>query len=180
VTQNEDLQRWASFSRCRRFRTALGRTWNEDGPIIGFVGLNPSTADHRTDDPTLRRCMGFARRLGGGSLVLVNLFAFRATRPADLWAADAPVGATTDSVLRRVLRDCPRVVACWGAIPTSAVPRARRVLAMVDRLGPVVCHLGQTKAGHPRHPLYLRAAAEVEVWRAGERGPPYDGPLPPP
>jgi len=165
-----EMQRRARFSRCRRFRTALGRIWDPSLPTIGFVGLNPSTADARVDDPTLRRCVGFARRMGGGSLVLVNLFAYRATRPAELWAVGAPVGPSTDRVLREELRLCRTVVLCWGAVPAQAKPRVARVLGMLRRLDVPLVHLGTTKAGHPRHPLYTRADAPLVLFDAGSAG----------
>ena len=77
----------AGFSRCRRYRYWLRRDWDRALPQCAFIGLNPSTADAQTDDPTLRRCMGFARQWGYGSLLLVNLFGFRATDPAALSTA---------------------------------------------------------------------------------------------
>ena len=173
AAMTDSMRRRARFSRCRTFRTALGRTWDPALPSVGFVGLNPSTADASRDDPTLRRCIGFSRRLGAGSLVLVNLFAYRATRPRDLWSAGAPVGRSTDRVMREELRTCARVVVAWGNIPVAARPRARTVLALLDRLGATVVHLGRTKAGHPRHPLYTRADAPLHPWGPTVRGAPY-------
>ncbi len=168
-----EMERHARFSRCGRFRTALSRCWDGGLPRIAFIGLNPSTADAHQDDPTLRRCMGFARREGAGSLVVVNLFGFRATRPADLWAAGAPVGASTDRVLRQELRECALVVLCWGNLPSWAVGRAQTVLGMVDLVGLPPMHLGLTRAGHPRHPLYTRAVAPLHPWETAQRRAPY-------
>ena len=154
----------ARWSRCRRYRTALVRLWDPAGPRLAFIGLNPSTADDCFDDPTSRRCIGFARREGAGSLVLLNLYGLRATRPADLWASDAPVGPGTDRVMRAELRRCSQIVACWGAIPSSAQPRVDAVVARLKRTGLPICALGRTRGGHPRHPLYLRKDSPLSPW----------------
>jgi len=160
------MHRQARWSRCRRHRTALIRRWVDDLSPIGFIGLNPSTADHRSDDPTVRRCIGFARREGAGGLVLVNLFSWRATRPADLWAATERNCASSDRVMREELSHCALIIACWGAIPRQAHPRAARVRAQLDRLNATVKALGFTAAGHPRHPLYLRRDQPLLHWPA--------------
>lgn len=164
------VEGWARWSRCRRYRTALGRRWSEQGGRVAFVALNPSTADADHDDPTLRRCRGFAVREGAGELVVVNLFGLRATHPRDLWASAEPVGPSTDRVLREVLPGCDRVVVCWGALPGRAVPRARSVLRRLDAWGATVCHLGTTRGGHPRHPLYLPRDAPLQAWTREQRG----------
>ena len=82
----------AGFSRCGRYRYWLRRRWNGDLPQCTFIGLNPSTADARTNDPTLRRCINFADQWGYGSLLLVNLFALRSTDPRALRLSDDPQG----------------------------------------------------------------------------------------
>jgi len=166
----DSVARTARFSRCRAYRTALGRRWTPERTALGFVALNPSTADHRADDPTVRRMMGFAKREAAGGIVLVNLYAFRATRPVDLWQESHPVGPSTDRVLREVLADCRSVVACWGAIPRPAWPRARQVLRRLDRWGLRVWALGLTRDGHPRHPLYLPRDQPLVRWSAECRG----------
>jgi hypothetical protein len=77
------MHRAALFSRDRRFRYRLGRRWGQ-GAAVCFVLLNPSTADEVVDDPTIRRCIAFARSLGYGGLEVVNLYAYVATDPAEL------------------------------------------------------------------------------------------------
>lgn len=148
---------------------ALERRWDDRGPLLGFVALNPSTADHRSDDPTVRRMMGFARREAAGGLVLVNLFGFRATRPAQLWQQERPVGPSTDRVLREALSACRDVVVCWGALPKQAHARALQVLARLDRWERQIWTLGWTRDGHPRHPLYLPAQQPLVPWPASSR-----------
>ena len=156
----------ARWSRCRRYRTALVREWDRSGARVAFVGLNPSTADGSDDDPTSRRCIAFARREGAGSLVLLNLYGFRATRPAELWSASSPVGPGTDRVMARELRCCTRIIACWGAVPARARARVEAVVARLRRTGLPVSALGFTRDGHPRHPLYLRKDTPLIAWPA--------------
>lgn len=142
----------ATFSACRRYRYVLERRWDDDLPVVLFIGLNPSTADERADDPTVRRCTRFAKDWGFGSLILANLFALRSTDPRGLFDAVDPVGRWNDRWLTRLSGRAPLIVAAWG-VHGSYQGRDR---AVVDRLPDVHC-LGTTKEGHPRHPLYLRA-----------------------
>lgn len=145
----------AEFSDCRRYRYALRRVF-ADGPAVLFVGLNPSTADESVDDPTIRRCLGFARRWGYGTLLMGNLYGWRSTDPLALANVDDPVGPENDYWLERLARNANRVVAAWGADPGPV--RMRPVQALVV-IGHCVA-LGLTKDGSPRHPLYMRADAE--------------------
>jgi hypothetical protein len=146
------VKTWAEFSPCRTWRYLLGRQWDESLPTIVFVGLNPSTADETQDDPTIRRCIAFAKSWGYGTLLMVNLFAFRATDPREMMAASDPVGPDNDRYLRNCNDMGTLVVAAWGATG-GFKNRDREVVQLLERLG---C-LGTTKAGYPRHPLYLRA-----------------------
>ena len=125
------------------------------------IGLNPSTADESDDDPTIRRCIGFAKREGCGKLVMLNLFAFRATKPADLRAALDAIGPRTDFVLRRYADDRRNriVIAAWGRHGTPQ--RAARVMSM---FATVHC-LGRNADGSPKHPLYLRADTRLTRYR---------------
>ena len=129
-----------------------------------FVMLNPSTADAEQDDPTIRRCMGFARTWGFTRLKVVNLYAFRATKPSDLWLADDPVGPENDHVLSIEFGSSDLLIAAWGA---HAKPnRVAEILSWPVR--PRLC-LGSTKAGAPRHPLYLRRDAMPRPLADGSR-----------
>lgn len=139
----------AGFSRCRRYRYWLRRDWDRALPQCAFIGLNPSTADAQTDDPTLRRCMGFARQWGYGSLLLVNLFGFRATDPAALSTVSDPVGPRANHWLRRAAAESPLLVAAWGN-GGQLFERATRVAHLIHN---AQC-LGVTAQGMPRHPLY--------------------------
>lgn len=148
----------AIFSPCRTWRYELRR---ETGLLSGhgavvFVGLNPSTADETQDDPTVRRCLGFARGWGYAELVMANVYAFRSTDPAGLWTVDDPIGPENDATLARLFDEtCTAIIAAWGA---HAKPeRIARIAEIADEVDVNLWALGLTKSGAPRHPLYLRA-----------------------
>src|SRR5262245_17219162 len=107
------MERTALFSPCGRFRYRLGRRWGE-GPKVGFVLLNPSTADEERDDPTIRRCIDFGQRLGFGGLEVVNLYAYVATDPIDLRRAGYLVGPENDRHIAEAVAECDKVVLAWG------------------------------------------------------------------
>ncbi|MBL6813290.1 MAG: DUF1643 domain-containing protein [Luminiphilus sp.] len=146
----------AGFSRCGRYRYWLRREWDDTLPQCAFIGLNPSTADAETDDPTLRRCIGFARRWGYGSLLLVNLFGLRATDPATLSKVSDPVGPGTNRWLRRAGTESQLVVAAWGN-GGQLFERAKNVAHLIEH---AQC-LGLTVQGMPRHPLYCPKHARL-------------------
>lgn len=154
------MERTASFSRDRRYRYALGRRWG-DGPTLTWVMLNPSMADHRRDDPTIRRCIRFSQAWGFGGLRVVNLFALRSPRPGALLEAAGLLGSRGARALREALRspdhDGDAVIAAWGNVPLQLAPRADAVRAILP--AGTWC-LGVTMRGEPRHPLYVRADAE--------------------
>lgn len=153
----------AWFSGCEQYRYMLTRRW-ADGPTVTFVMLNPSTADARNNDPTIRRCLGYARAWGCGRLKVVNLYAYRSTKPAGLWKVEDPVGPENDAHLEDAAyvaaRDRGLLVAAWGV--HARPDRIVEVLAIpgMDRL----MALGVTKAGAPRHPLMMRADAKLSPW----------------
>lgn len=152
---------WATISADEVYRYLLGRHWAE-GPHVVFVMLNPSTADAMKDDPTIRRCRGFARRWRFGSFQVVNLFAFRATDPRELRAAEDAVGPENDQCIERVLKTADAVVCAWGSKPIVK-HRAPAVLKLIRDAGHTPQRIGPpTKSGEPRHPLYLRADLERE------------------
>lgn len=150
------------------FRYDLLRWWAEPGVngarALRFVMLNPSTADADQDDPTIRRCVGFAKREGYAGAIIVNLYAFRATDPKDLAAAGYPVGPHNRAILSNHLYDSRMgghpVVAAWGV--NARPDRVRDVLSLVP--GVDWRCLGTTKDGHPRHPLYVRGDQPLDVF----------------
>ncbi len=137
------------------YRYSLTRVWDASLPTITFVLLNPSTADAVDLDPTLRRCVGFSKRDGFGSMVILNLYAYRTPSPAVMLAAPDPVGPDNDRVLANATGT---VVAGWG---TNASP-AR--VAHVRMLLPPLKALKITKDGHPQHPLYVKGDSPLVDW----------------
>ena len=150
--------RSAVISPCGRYRYRLDRRW-ADGPSIAWIMLNPSTADSNTDDPTIRRIRAFSRAWGFGALTAVNLYAWRATDPRDLWQAPDPIGPENDAYLVEACAESD-VIAAWGA---NARPgRIAEVLALPGMAR--VQALEVTKAGQPKHPLYLRGDLTPRPW----------------
>lgn len=158
------MRRGATFDPSGRYRYTLWRHWDTAGAKVAFVMLNPSTADHRRDDPTIRRCIGFARGWGYGSLLVVNLFAYRTSSPAELARADDPIGPENDHYLRYARRAAGDLVIAWG-VHGQLLDRHERVVTLLTgrRARPLWC-LGATQGGFPRHPLYLRRDACLRPW----------------
>lgn len=157
----------AIISACGTYRYVLTRRVGPEDKTAFFIMLNPSTADARTNDKTIRRCMGFTRRWGCGRLVVLNLFAFRATDPAELKQAADPVGPQNKAWFEKILssRGEGPVVCAWGAYG-SLLGQDKVVLGRLDELGVKPKALGVTRAGHPRHPLYLPNEAALQEFRA--------------
>ncbi len=139
------------------YRYLLWRRWDLERPQVLWIMLNPSLADALVDDPTLRRVMGFSRAFGFGGLEVVNLFAWRSPSPEVLWRVADPIGPENDRVIREAVQRASMIVAAWGNTGMS-YGRDRVVLSLVH--GPVFC-LGVTRAGYPRHPLYIKAQTEL-------------------
>ena len=145
------MTRQTIFSPCRTYRYALWREWIGGYGYAMFVGLNPSTADETQDDPTIRRCIAFAKAWGYSGLCMTNLFAFRATDPKDMKASADPTGPENDAHLLALADGAGVIVAAWGA---NGIHKGRD--ANVRNLLPALHCLALTKDGHPGHPLYLR------------------------
>ena len=150
----------AEISDCQRYRYALWRRW-ADGPAVLFVMLNPSTADARSDDPTIRRCIGFARSWDYAAVLVANLFALRTPHPSRLLRARSPIGPDNDAWLRRLQSAAGLTVAAWGNHG-----RHRRRSEKIRPLLAQVSVLGLTQLGEPRHPLYVRADTRPQAWLA--------------
>lgn len=151
-----DVKNTAKLSKCRRYRYALWRTWDQSKPYIMFICLNPSTADETTDDPTLTRCITYAKSWGYGGVCMANLFAFRATAPADMKAAKNPIGSQNDRWLEKLAHEAERVVAAWGNDGGHS-GRSRQVRGLIPNM---YC-LKINKTGEPAHPLYQKAHIQL-------------------
>lgn len=160
------LEMSADFSEGRTLRWWLERAWSlTNRRRLVVIGLNPSTADDTVDDPTIRRCVNFAKRESCGGLIMVNLFGYRATSPRDLLDATDPGGGkTADTYLVTACKTIDRVVvAAWG-VHGAHRGRGRLVLSLLRRNNVEVFHLGLTKDGYPKHPLYLPATTPLTRW----------------
>jgi hypothetical protein len=165
----ESLDSGASFSACRTYRYRLWRSWGPRDRRCVFVGLNPSTADESRDDPTIRKCVGFAKRWGFGAVEVVNLFAYagaQSTDPRSLLGVSDPIGPENDAALRTAFRDANRIVWAWGRHD----PRVRSLVQarVASPRWPGRGHrcetgcLGRSQDGSPRHPLRIAYATRFE------------------
>jgi hypothetical protein len=150
----DGLESGAVFDVSGRYRYSLWRAWSAYNPRIVFILLNPSTADEQRNDPTIRRCIGFARAWKFGSVEVVNLFAHRATGAKELLKIDDPVGEENNYYLIQAVERCSTVVIGWG-IRGTLLGRDSQVLSLLAGRKDVFC-LGITKDGQPRHPLYVK------------------------
>lgn len=154
----------AIFSDDRKYRYLLWRSWGNDRKAVAFIGLNPSTADESIDDPTIRRCLGFASSWGFNTLYMLNLFAYRSTDPSKLLKTRDPVGHDNDQWLFDIYRKCSLVVAAWGTKGNLF----ERDIEVLKSFGNLKC-LGHTKYGYPRHPLYVKKDTELEAVKVREK-----------
>jgi hypothetical protein len=153
----------ATYSSDLRYRFRLSRVWDLAGTRCVFVMLNPSTATEEVLDPTVTRCVNAARAWGYGSAEVVNLFAYRATDPALLRTVDDPVGAGNDRAIRRACSIADLVVVAWG-VHGALKTREDDVVGYLRADGIELHSLGMTKAGAPRHPLYLPSGTMPQPW----------------
>ena len=158
-----DAPSTAVYSDCERYRYLLTRVWDEAGEKALFVMLNPSTATEVQNDPTVERCERRARALGFGGFRVVNIFAWRDTDPKAMRAAADPVGPENDDAIRQSCDWADRIIAAWGA-HGEHLARGQRVETLLRETGRRVEHLGLTKAGHPKHPLYIAYTQQPQPW----------------
>ena len=177
------LRAQASFSRCGSYRWWLSRRWRDGAPTLLFLGLNPSNADGRRDDPTLRRLIGFADGWGYGSVEVLNLFSGISADPVALRQMAEPVGRRTDAWIRSRVRQLARQATSDEAaacpIPGAALPlwlgwgngggwrgRDQQMLELLGRLPVRLFCLGLTACGQPRHPLYVQGGSRLQPFGA--------------
>lgn len=152
----------AILSTCQQYRYALWRTISEtDGHIVGYFGVNPSTADHEIDDQTVMKWRGFSKVLPNyqvSKFIVGNLCGFRATDVNDLKLAYDPVGLNNDPWIQHIVKRCDVLIPCWGnksKLPKELRHRVDTVEGYLRDSGkPVLC-FGKTLSGCPKHPLML-------------------------
>lgn len=155
-----DMSTSAVLSDEREYRYQLLRSWDSEKPTLAFIMLNPSTADEIKDDPTIRRCVGYAEDWGFGKLIVGNLYAYRTSDPEELNKIENPIGPKNDKYLKDICDKADKVLVAWGA--NEAVEN--REVEVAEFLDSELYALNTTKHGHPNHPLYQPKDIEPEVW----------------
>jgi len=166
IHQKGDAASTAIYSPCERYRYALTRVWDKGGDKVLFVMLNPSTATEVQNDPTVERCERRSRALGFGSFRVCNIFAWRATDPRDMRAQPDPVGPGNDAAISLGCDWADTIICAWGT-HGAHLERGAKVEHLMRATGQPLLHLGLSKAGHPKHPLYISYAQQPEPWPAG-------------
>jgi hypothetical protein len=160
-----DAASTALYSPCQNYRYTLTRVWNPDGPKALFVMLNPSTATEVQNDPTVERCERRARALGFGAFRVCNIFAYRATDPRVMRAQADPVGPGNDAAIAESALWADRIVCAWGT-HGAHLGRGAAVEALLRATERRLYHLGLSKAGHPKHPLYIGYSQQPQPWES--------------
>ena len=158
-----DAPSTAVYSLCENYRYSLTRVWEEKGGKVMFVMLNPSTATEIQNDPTVERCERRARALGFGAFQVTNIFAWRDTEPRNMRAAADPIGPANDAAILNGARWADQIIAAWGT-HGAHLNRGPKVEAILRAAGHRLYHLGLSKDGHPKHPLYIAYSQQPEDW----------------
>lgn len=158
-----DAPSTAIYSDCERYRYSLTRVWDDQGGKVLFVMLNPSTATEVQNDPTVERCERRARTLGFGGFRVINIFAWRDTDPRNMKAATDPIGPHNDATILEGANWADSVIAAWGT-HGAHLNRGADVAGLLGANGQQLFHLGLSKHGHPKHPLYLPYTQQPQAW----------------
>lgn len=157
------LERDAVISDCGRYRYLLRRTWDHGKPRALLIMLNPSTADAEIDDATIRSCIRLSKGLGYGSFEVVNVFAWRATKPDELLIASDPCGPQNEDHVRAALHRCDIPICAWGAWP-PAREASTFIMNAIRASRPAAFCFGKTASGAPKHPLYIKSGTQLEAY----------------
>ena len=153
------MKKNAILSEDRKYRYVLSRIWDETKPKVMIIGLNPSTADETEDDPTIGRCISFSKSWGYGGVYMLNLFAFRATQPKDMFNAENPIGLENNSYIEIYSKKVDKIVCAWGNHGTYK-NRGNEIREKFDKL----FYLKLNQTGEPAHPLYLKSELVPKKW----------------
>lgn len=159
----------AVLSPCKLYRYSLERwwspfAWHEGGRYVAFTMLNPSTADSVKLDPTVTRCLGFAKSWGYDGLIVTNIFAYRSTDPKKLYDCTEfmdPIGPDNNEYIQKIAKQASLVICAWG-VHGELMDRGRQVVEMLTASEVELYCLGVTKGNHPRHPLYVKGTTKPE------------------
>ncbi|APG48562.1 DUF1643 domain-containing protein [Phaeobacter porticola] len=163
-----DAPSTAVYSDCERYRYSLTRVWDPTAARVMFVMLNPSTATEVQNDPTIERCERRARALGFGGFRATNIFAYRATDPRDMKKADDPEGPGNQGAILDGAAWADQIICAWGTHGAFR-QQGNQVAAALLQADTTLFHLGLSKAGHPKHPLYIGYSQQPEIWHPEAR-----------
>ncbi len=162
----ESDEQWsATFSECGKYRYSLGRIWDSARSSLNFIMLNPSTATEYKNDATIERCYRRAKSMGFGSLWVTNIFAYRATDPKDMRAAEDPIGPLNDEYICNTAFGVDMVICGWGSAHGSFMGRGAAVEEMLRHITGNLHALKICNDGSPSHPLYISYKKAPEVWQ---------------
>ena len=147
------MLRAAIFSKDRKYRYVLKRIWDDKIKSCLFICLNPSTANEIEDDPTIRRCIGYANSFGYGGMVMVNIFAYRSTNPKKLKKVNNPIGKENNKYIEEMCLKADKIILAWGN-NGELNNRGDIVIKELQQRYKLYC-FGMNKSGQPKHPLYL-------------------------
>lgn len=159
------MEKSAIISECEKYRYSLSRIWDNSKPLVMFIMLNPSTADADNDDPTIRRCIGYAKDWGYGGIIVCNLFAYRATNPKELLNCDNPFGDENIWHIRQNVDKAEMVITAWGNYPI--VDKLLKGLSAFRLIGFAIGRLHYLELSNtrcPKHPLYLKKSLQPKKW----------------
>lgn len=145
------MKKDACISEDKLYRYMLYRIWDEKKPIISFIGLNPSTADDKIDDATIKKCINYTKNWGYGGFYMLNLFAFRTKSPYDIMESTNPIGLENDEYIEKYIKLSDKVICAWGN-HGKFNNRSKEVLSGIENK----YYLKINKSGEPAHPLYLK------------------------
>jgi hypothetical protein len=161
---NHYIENDAVISDCGKYRYLLRRTWDHTKPRALLIMLNPSTADAKLDDPTIRSCVRLLSGLHYGSMEVVNIFGWRATDPDELPKQADPIGPMNERIVAAAISRCDVVVCAWGA-NAMAARKSQYLCALIRSNKPGIYCFGMTKSGAPKHPLYVKSGTPLITFR---------------
>ena len=165
--QKEDAKSKAIYSDCEKYRYSLTRVWNKEVKKLHFVMLNPSTATEIQNDPTVERCERRARTLNFGSFRVTNIFAWRDTDPKKMKCAKEPIGALNNEAILDGCNWADCTIAAWGNHGIY-LDRGYDVMELLRKCDKPIFHLGISKIGQPKHPLYLSYEILPKIWLSND------------
>lgn len=142
------------------YRYVLHRVWDKTKPKIAFIGLNPSVADERQDDNTVRKCINIARRDGFGSMIMLNAYAYRSTDPKALTTQSNVVGKHNDRHIAKECKNAAKIVIAWGNHATDD----RHLTLLKVLVGQQLWCFAKNNNGKPKHPLYISLKAPLSLY----------------